>query len=805
MRVFDDWDARTAADGIILINLPPSQPAVTITWPSASAKPDTTDDLTCNITTATIDPEGEQVYYKFQWLKEGVPQPGLVKTTRMYPSGYLPVEVYNLSYTLLRPWANWTCKVTPYDVHSASGLPASIRVTIQPPNGAICDGTDHDGDGKIDEGMLSCWNNESFMVDGRKYCFDCKNRTSFADLENSCRTQIPGQKGYQAILGDQESESDVLAISTAYIQNVLPYDQNQGLYVRDTCKGLKATLGDTSSAYVDSAPNVLDCNEPQLLLDAKGGAVGGVYKGRISDGTGLPAYGAVCEFTEICNGVDDNDNGFVDETTPFSCSVGGGFVGPQSRSTYCVSCKPTSSISQARANAPTGWYLSQITSNETTADISFLISKISTIAMPYLLAPRGFYVNDSRSVVRSFFNLPMPNPAIYGYDPDTGMAYPPGSGPDTEIAFTSWSDLSGTPSLDKGKLVKASPSGNSDPNFYGSVYEGGAITLTTWCGDGIVQNTPPNSLGQVEECEFDANCTAAKPLCDKSNCTCVPNNTHGWCPDGHMDPPGETCDTGGNNLIGPTDARCGVSLDCCSAGFFCNDVICACESATRYDGYFNSQTSRGSTVKDFPVTFTDASTLSPPAPVPWIFNFNDFVGSPAPEDCITSGPVKCESHMLEGSKVVPYHGTLPLNSITVAVKPDGACFAYAQAAPPTGAAVIGFYGIDTRNLAALCPSCKVVEIPAIMNPLSMYSGSLPQATKDYASATVAVNTLKSRCAVTCSSTAEGKLQEALTHEAAATLYYSDCQSGASGSPLFCRMVGYYSSRARALAEEGMVS
>lgn len=77
-------------------NQPPSAPGVTVT----PARPYPTDDLTCAVTTPSVDPQGSAVTYAYTWLKDGA-------ATGV--SGAL------LSNSHTGEGERWTCVVTPSD------------------------------------------------------------------------------------------------------------------------------------------------------------------------------------------------------------------------------------------------------------------------------------------------------------------------------------------------------------------------------------------------------------------------------------------------------------------------------------------------------------------------------------------------------------------------------------------------------------------------------------------------------------------------------------------------------------------
>jgi hypothetical protein len=236
------------------------------------------------------------------------------------------------------------------------------------------------------------------------------------------------------------------------------------------------------------------------------------------------------------------------------------------------------------------------------------------------------------------------------------------------------------------------------------------------------------------------------------------------------------------------------------------DAACVCDSACQYDGTFNSQSVSDDCHVFNPVLFTDSSTDGCTNPVTWTFKFRDFTGVPNGTYCIF-GPDGSEERMYDGPLDVDRGGTTDpsaLGTIRVCAKRGGACTANVYAVPPDGAGwETGFYMVDTRDLAKLCPTCEVPEIPQIIHPIGLYSGTPTEAKKLYDSAYRAVETLTARCAATCSPAAKQKLEQAKTHRAAAGLYLDRCRFESQTN--LCRLVSYYSTMASQLAGEGMTA
>jgi len=95
------------------VNRPPSAPAIEIT----PTQPTTNDDLSCAVTSPSIDPDGDTITYEYEWYLDGAPQPDLTNSV------VVPRELTSRGQT-------WTCVVTPSDGKDY-GPPAEAYVTIQ--------------------------------------------------------------------------------------------------------------------------------------------------------------------------------------------------------------------------------------------------------------------------------------------------------------------------------------------------------------------------------------------------------------------------------------------------------------------------------------------------------------------------------------------------------------------------------------------------------------------------------------------------------------------------------------------------
>lgn len=299
-----------------------------------------------------------------------------------------------------------------------------------------------------------------------------------------------------------------------------------------------------------------------------------------------------------------------------------------------------------------------------------------------------------------------------------------------------------------------------------------------------------------DDCSAPAACPVDCPsgTCQASGagCACVLDcSASSACP---VDCPSGICQASVTGCVCVLD--CSAPSACsggCSFGQECREVseTCTCvNSPCEYMGHFNSV----SWTSDFEillVNFTDESTGGCGDPIGWTFTSLPVSG----QDCLGGTPV-----FSANDQTVPKGHEVPIGTLTLETTPDGGvCSAVIQATDPDGVTTVGVYTITSYE-QPLCPTCQVIEIPAIIHPIGMYSTSLSDAQKAYTSASAAVNSLSAKCTPTCSASAGAKLTEANTNLNAAQLYLSPCVDGSS----LCRLSQYYSVMAQELAREGML-
>jgi hypothetical protein len=278
---------------------------------------------------------------------------------------------------------------------------------------------------------------------------------------------------------------------------------------------------------------------------------------------------------------------------------------------------------------------------------------------------------------------------------------------------------------------------------------------------------------------------------DKSDgdaCVCKSTSGNTWCGDLAIQKPNSRL-TGGRFNNGfedcdSSDAGCAPNEKCAKDAF--GNSLCYCERKQYYGEFqppFSAFTEEPYT---FNVQFRDDSV---PATTLWDF---DKLGTSG--DCITALFASVSDLLM--TRGVP----MPVGPLNVQTRRNFYCAVTLTArAPDATYAPPGIYIVDTRTLTAICPDCNVTEIPAVLHPLGRYSTRQSDAQREFGSASVAVTTLSTRCATSCSNTARQRLEQAKTYKAAAQLYYNTCVDG----DITCRISQYYSISARQVASEGM--
>jgi hypothetical protein len=143
-----------------------------------------------------------------------------------------------------------------------------------------------------------------------------------------------------------------------------------------------------------------------------------------------------------------------------------------------------------------------------------------------------------------------------------------------------------------------------------------------------------------------------------------------------------------------------------------------------------------------------------------------------------------------------------LGSIVMKVSKDEgtpSCMAVFNAKAPDDTVIPAIYTAEYVEVP-LCPSCRVTEIPSIIHPIGIYSGSSAEAEASEESASEAVSSLIAASADVTSQAIEDMKQNAINNLEAARSYLPNCAGGDSNS---CRLVQYYSRRATSITSDAM--
>ena len=178
---------------------------------------------------------------------------------------------------------------------------ASYCASLCSPSNEICDGSDNDCDGEIDEDCFSCAADEKFSFDGKDYCFSFKPVGS--SLLSGAKIDCNSYPGYtlanyldnETVAGIQNIISKYLQVINSHFQSIFLNSIAEGLFIDNNCDTLvaKAGFGMPNLNLYNDGPNngvVSPCGPQQLVhyypLTSS--------QGRLNDGGG-PNFGAVCE------------------------------------------------------------------------------------------------------------------------------------------------------------------------------------------------------------------------------------------------------------------------------------------------------------------------------------------------------------------------------------------------------------------------------------------------------------------------------------------------------------------------------
>jgi len=126
----EDGVTGVCKDGVCDADAPPSEPVISLTPEGASPGA----HLFCQVTQASVDPDGDAVEYHFEWHKEGVHVPQYDEIL----TGALPQVT--LPFTVTQSCELWSCFVTPV-ANGLQGPTATASVTTGP-DGSVGNGAD---------------------------------------------------------------------------------------------------------------------------------------------------------------------------------------------------------------------------------------------------------------------------------------------------------------------------------------------------------------------------------------------------------------------------------------------------------------------------------------------------------------------------------------------------------------------------------------------------------------------------------------------------------------------------------------
>ncbi len=240
----DTWELRvTPRDGQtfgntysttreILDNALPPSPGIEIN----PEDPRTNDDLVCNISNISVDPDGDTIIYRYKWFKNGV-EFNATNTTE---------TTFNLDSSYTSKGETWNCTVTPYDGESTDGsVSASVLINNSLP--VVSVELDPSSPGSTDDVECRVASASDADLDSINYTF----RWYVNDI-SVLNTSIGN---YSTLAGNYIEDDDNIECI------VVPYDgEDYGAEVSET-----ANVGN-ARAFVEGIPNISP-GEPYTVDD----------------------------------------------------------------------------------------------------------------------------------------------------------------------------------------------------------------------------------------------------------------------------------------------------------------------------------------------------------------------------------------------------------------------------------------------------------------------------------------------------------------------------------------------------------
>jgi hypothetical protein len=242
----------------------------------------------------------------------------------------------------------------------------------------------------------------------------------------------------------------------------------------------------------------------------------------------------------------------------------------------------------------------------------------------------------------------------------------------------------------------------------------------------------------------------------------------------------------------------------CNQGYYCSDD-CQCLPFDYGGRFIPSYFVKNAESYDLQVAFQDESVLDPDLgiyQIQWTIGINEVL------NCLGDTQDSLDAIGFPSRRTMSPGGLSEITSaakpIKLAVAPDKVCIVNMVAEDPNGEQKAEATYI-LSPVEAVCPTCEVLEIPAILSPLSIYSADPGKARDSYDSASASVSSLAIKCGVDCMGNDRilNMKKEAQAYLSAATRYNDVCLSRAPDIATYCRISQYYSGKAKSISSEAM--